>query len=152
MSGLNLITTQDSISDYIRAQFPNYTVYDDMILDDDFIVKQGNSVKPYIVLEYGGLRNSATAGSFVGVRHDEYYSTVDVSVVAPTPKQARRSLNVIEDSLIGWKPADSTPLVPEGGMDVLGIPNMSGSIVVYLASIRLRYGINTTGIGAHIAH
>jgi hypothetical protein len=151
MSGLNIITTQDSISAHVRATFSGYQVYDDVVLDDEFISKRGNNVKPYIVLTYGGLRNSGNLGSFAGVRHDEYYSVVDVSVIASTPNQARRSMNVIQDSLIGWKPTDSTPMKLESGMTILGIPNSTGSIVSYLASFRLRYALNTTDIGTPIA-
>lgn len=151
MSGLNFITTQDSIEAYIKSEFTGYDVYDSDVVDDDFIVKLGNKVKPYIVLNWGGLNGSPTGGSFAGARHDEYYSTVDVSVVAPNGRQARRSLNVILDKLIGWKPMDSTPLLLTGGMDVLGIPDYNGKPSVYLASQRLKYNINTTDIGTPIA-
>lgn len=150
MSGLNFITTQDSIEAYIKSEFSGYEVYDSDVVDDDFIVKLGNKVKPYIVLNWGGLNASPTNGSFAGVRHDEYYSTVDVSVVAPNGRQARRSLNVILDKLIGWVPVDSTALGLSGGMAVLGIPDYNGKPAVYLASQRLKYNINTTSIGSAI--
>lgn len=152
MSGLNIITTQDSISAYVRQEFPNYVVYDDVVLDDDFIVRQGNKVKPYIVLQYGGLNPAGTAGSFIGVRNDEYYSTVDLCVIAPTPNQARRGLVALQDSMLGWKPTDSTPMRVNSGMDLLGIPNASGAVTVYLASVRMAYNVNTTDIGTPIAH
>lgn len=150
MSGLNIITTQDSIEAYIKAEFPGYEVYDNDIVDDDFIIKLGNKVKPYIVLNWGGLNEMPTNGSFMGVRYDEYYSTVDVSVIAANSRQARNALIVIIDKLIGWKPLDSTPLAPSGGMDVIGIPDYNGKPNVYLASHRLRYNINTTDIGVPI--
>jgi hypothetical protein len=152
MSGLDVFTTQESISAYVRQQFPNYVVYDDIILDDEFIIKQGNKVKPYIVLQYGGLNDSGTAGSFAGVRHDEYYSTVDLCVIAPTPNQARRGLNALQNVLLGWTPTDSTPMRITSGMDILGIPNSSNLVTVYLASVRMAYNVNTTDIGAYIAH
>lgn len=150
MAGLNFITTQDSIEAYVKSEFPGYEVYDSDVANDDFIIKLGGKVKPYIVLNWGGLRNSGNLGSFVGVRNDEYYSTVDVSVVAPNGRQSRRSLNIILDKLIGWKPQDSTPMKLEGGMDVLGIADYNGKPCVYLASQRLRYNINTTDIGVPI--
>lgn len=150
MSGLNIVAVQDSISAHIRAEFPGYVVYDDDVIDDDFVVKIGNKVKPYIVLQWGGLRNSPTNGSFAGVRHDEYYSTVDVAVVAPVARQAREALSVIMDNLIGWKPSYSTPMAPEGGMDILGIPGYDGKPTVYFASSRLRYNVNTENIGSYI--
>lgn len=150
MSGLNYITTQDSIEAYVRQEFSGYEVYDNDVIDDDFIIKTGNKVKPYIVLNWGGLNGSGTGGSFAGARHDEYYSTVDVSVVAPTSKQSRVALNIIIDKLIGWTPLDSTPLTISGGSDVIGIPDYDGKPVVYFATQRLRYNINTTSIGSPI--
>lgn len=151
MSGLDVIAIQDSIGAYVRAQFPGYVVYDDVVLDEQFVLKQGNKVKPYIVLEWGGLRDAGTDSSFVSVRYDQYYSTVDVTLIAPTPNQARRGLNIVRDKMLGWKPAGSTPLATEGGMDVLGIPDRDGSPMVYLAGCRFRYNINVENVGAHIA-
>ena len=150
MAGLNYIETQDSIEAYVNQQFPGYDVYDNDVVDDDFIIKMGNKIKPYIVLNWGGLSNSPSGGSFVGSRHDEYYSTVDVSVVAGKSKQSRLALNIILDKLIGWKPKDSTPLILDGGMDVIGVADYDGRPVVYFASQRLRYNLNTTSIGEPI--
>lgn len=150
MSGLNFIEVQDSISAHIKETFPGYDVYDDVIVDDSFIIKIGNKVKPYIVLNWGGLNPTATNGSFVGVRNDEYYSTVDVVIVAGTPRQARLSSNVIIDSLIGWKPATSTPLAPSSGTDVFAIEDSNGSPFVYVATTRLQYAINAYNVGAYI--
>lgn len=150
MAGLNVITIQDSIAAHVRAEFPGYTVYDDDIIDDDFVVKLGNKIKPYIVLQWGGLRNSPTNGSFGGVRYDEYYSTVDVAVVAPVARQSREAINIIGDRLIGWKPLHSTPLSLEDGMEILGIPGPDGKPVVYFASIRLKYNVNAEDVASHI--
>lgn len=150
MSGLNIITTQDSIEAYVKAEFPGYEVFDNDVVDDDYIIKLGGKVKPYIVLNWGGINSSPTNGSFMGSRYDEYYSTVDVSVVAPNSRQARNALVVILDRLVGWKPLDSTPLSMSGGMDVIGIPDYDGKPNVYLASQRLRYNVNTTSIGTPI--
>lgn len=150
MSGLDLMVVQDSISAYIKSEFSMYEVYDDIILDNDFVIKQANKIKPYIVIQYGGLRNSNKGSSFVGVRYDEYYSTVDVAVVAPTPNQSRRALNIILDSLIGWKPTSSTSMQMEGGMSILGVGNNGGKPRVYVASSRMRYTVNGEDVGAHI--
>lgn len=150
MSGLNLVAVQDIISAHIKAEFPGYSVYDDDVIDDDFILKQNNNTKPYIVLNWGSLRRTGTGGSFVGVRYDEYYSTVDVGIVAPTPRQARLSHNVIMDRLIGWKPTNGGAMTPEGGTDVWAIPNKLGKPNVYVASSRLSYAVNSDNVGSYI--
>jgi len=150
MSGLNFIAVQDTIAAHIRAEFPGYEVYDDVVVDDDFIIKIGNKVKPYIVLNWGGLQRAGGSGSFAGARFDEYYSTVDVVVVAPTPRQARLSSNIIVDRLIGWKPAGSSPMSPSSGTDLLAIENSNGSPYIYVASTRLQYAVNAESVGEYI--
>ena len=44
MSGLNLIPIQDEIAAYVRQEFPNYTVYEDIIIDDDIPAKVNGKV------------------------------------------------------------------------------------------------------------
>lgn len=150
MSGLNIITTQDSITAYVRQEFSGYEVYEVDVVNDDAIIKKDGLAKPYIVLRYGGLRNSGNLGSFVGARNDEYYSTVDVIIVSQNSKQARISLNVVIDRLVGWKPVDSTPMYIDGNMDIWGSPVNNGAPPVYMASSRLSYNVNTTDIGSQI--
>lgn len=150
MSSLDLVPVQDAISAYVREQFPNYEVYDDDVIDDDFVLKQGNKVKPYVVLVWGGLRRSGNGASFAGVRSDEYYSTVDVDIIAPTPRQARRANSIIIDKLIGWKPTGGGAMTPEGGTDRWAILDANGRPHAYASSTRLRYAMNSENAGAYI--
>lgn len=151
MSGLNLIPVQENILSYVSSQFPNYDVVEDMLLDDEYVLKNNNRVKPYIVLRWGGLWRLGSK-SFTSVRNDEYVSTVDIAVVAPTPKQARRGLNAVMDVLIGWQPTNAGVMIPEGSNTLLDIPNNQGRPSVFIASTRLSYAVNTTDIGDYIAH
>jgi hypothetical protein len=151
MSGLNLVAAQDTIAAYIRQEFPNYEVYEDELIDNESILKMGNKVKPYITLRWGGLNRSPNARALSGVRFDEYDSTVDVNVIAPTPKQCRRALNIIMDTLIGWKFDGVFPMVPEGGAGVYVVPDLNGIPHVYLATARLSFAVNSIDPGANIA-
>ena len=151
MSGLNLIPIQDDIASYLEAEFPNYEVIQDMLLDDETILKNDNNVKPYIVLRWGGLWAKGSK-SFVGVRHDEYSSTVDIAIVAPTPRQCRLSLNAVLDTMIGYKPTGGTPMYPQGANTLLAVANSNGKPVVYVASSRLVFGVNVEDPGAYITH
>jgi hypothetical protein len=150
MSGLNVVAVQDSITAHVKSEFPNYVVYDDVILDDKFILKIDNKAKPYIVLNWGGLKRNFTGASFAGARHDEYYSTVDIAIVAPTPRQARLSSNVITDRMIGWKPQYSSPMTPSSGTDVWAVENNSGNIHAYVASTRFEYAVNAENVAEYI--
>lgn len=150
MSGLDVVAIQDNIAAYIRQEFSGYPVYEDDVVDDDFVLKQENKIKPYIVLRWDGLHASGTNGSFAGVRHDEYYSVVDVTVIAPAPRQARLAMNIVADKLIGWQPAGSSPLAPEGGADYWPITDNNGRPHVYAASYRLRFNVNAENVGSYI--
>jgi hypothetical protein len=152
MSGLNLIPVQDAITAYVRQEFPNYEVREDVVLDDEAMLKESNSIKPYIVLRWGGMNRLAQGGSFAGVRFDEYVSSVDVNVVAPTPNQARRGSNVLFDKLVGWKPTGVAPLVPDASTQIWAVENNAGRPHVYVASFGLSFAVNNIDPGSYIAH
>lgn len=150
MGGLNVIPIQDSIASYVRAQFPNYQVYDDDLLDDVAMLKVSNKVKPYIVLRWGGMFRQGGSTAISGVRYDEYISTVDVVVVAPTPRQCRVAISIIMDKLIGWTPTGSSPMIPEGSGGAFVVAQENGSPHLYLQMDRLSFAVNGENVGAHI--
>lgn len=150
MAGLNVVEVQDIIGAYIRQEFPNYEVYDDIVLDDQALLKVSNKVKPYIVLRWGGLVGSGQNKSFAGVRYDEYVSTVDINVIAPTPNQTRKAINIIFDKLIGWKPTGGGALTPQGGSAGFVIPGPDGTPHLYISSARLVFAVNSENVGSYI--
>jgi hypothetical protein len=150
MSGLDIIPIQDAITAYIKDEFPGYEVYEDDVLDDESLLKVSNKVKPYIVLRWGGLFRNARGANFAGVRFDEYISTVDVSIVAPTPRQCRLAMNVINDKLIGWKVDGIAPLIPEGSGGSFAIPDLQGRPPLYIQSNRFTFAVNYTDPGSPI--
>lgn len=150
MSGLNLVAVQEIITAYVREQFPGYVVYEDDVLNDEMLLRIGNKVKPYIVLRWGALGRNTGNTSFAGVRHDEYNSSVDVCVVAPTGAQSRKALNVIIDKLIGWKPTGGGTLTPFGGSGLYVVNDRNGTPHVYVATERLQFAMNSENIGEYI--
>lgn len=150
MSGLDLIPVQDTITAYVRQQFAGYEVYEDDVLDDDTLLKVSNKVKPYIVLRWGGLFRNARGANLGGVRLDEYTSTVDVAIVAPTPRQCRQAMNLINDKLIGWKPDNIAALIPEGSGGTFVFPDNNGKPHLYIQSNRFTFAVNNNNPGSHI--
>jgi hypothetical protein len=151
MSGLNLVQIQDQIAAYIRQEFSGYEVIEDFVIDDDAMQRANNNTKPYIVLTWSGLGRSSRGANFAGVRFDEYYSGFQVSIIAPTPKQCRKSINVITDKLIGWSPNGSGNLVPSGGGGVYVASEKSGRPNLYVSSSSFSFPVNGQDVGAHIA-
>lgn len=151
MSGLNLAALQETIAAHVRAEFPNYEVREDDIIDNEAVLKADGKVKPYIVLLWNGLVRDSANANFGGVRLDEYSSSVDVVLVAPTGTQARRGLTVILDKLIGWKPTGGSALTPFGNSGVYPVNTNTGRPHVYAASGRLRFAVNGEDPGMPIA-
>lgn len=150
MAGLNLVAVQDIITAHIKAEFPGYVVYEDDVLSDEMLLRIGNKVKPYIVLRWGGLGRNTAATSFGGVRHDEYISSVDICVIAPTGAQARRGLNIVYDRLIGWKPTGGGAMSPFGGSGLYVVDDRNGAPHVYVATARLEFAMNSEDVGSYI--
>lgn len=150
MAGLNVVEVQDTIGAYIRQEFPNYDVYDDIVLDDQSLLKVSSKVKPYIVLRWGGLIPAGVNTAFAGVRFDEYVSTVDINVIAPTPNQTRKAINIILDKLIGWKPTGGGAMTPQGGAAGFVVPGVDGTPHLYISSARLVFAVNSENVGAYI--
>jgi hypothetical protein len=146
MTGLNLVAVQDAILAHVETSFPNYEVKEDEVLDDEYLLKIDSKVKPFIVLRWHGLNRSTTGNSFGGARWDEYNSAVDVVVVAPAPKIARRALNMIMDDLIGWVVPGGGQLIPEGGAAVFPVVDNDAKPHIYLAVNTLSFQVDSNGI------
>lgn len=149
MAGLDLFNVQELIAAHIRDSFPAYDVIEDDVIDDEYILRLDNNVKPFIFLRWGSLNRSTTNGSFAGTRHDEYSSSVDIGVIAPNARIARKASNMINDVLIGWK-------IPNGGALT---PDISGAWVVrddadrphlYVCTSRFIYAVNFDNVGEYI--
>lgn len=150
MAGLDVIAVQDIITEHIRDEFSAYEVYEDGVLDDEYLLQVNNNVKPYIVVTHGMPMRNPTGASFGGVRQDEYTCSVDVSIVAPKGKQVRLALNLIHDQLVGFKPTGGSALTPFASGGPWAILNTSGATHVYTGSVRFEYAINSEEPGAYI--
>ena len=150
MAGLDLYAIQEEIGAHIRATFPTYDVIDDVVVDDNYILRLDNNVKPFIVLRWGSLLRSTANTSFGGVRYDEYLSSVDVSVVAPNPRISRQAANMINDQLIGWKLSSGPALTPVGGQATWAINDNNGRPHLFMSSMRFNYAVNAESVGQNI--
>lgn len=150
MAGLNVIPVQDAITAFYVAEFSGYNIVEDGLLDDEYLVKQSNKIKPYIVVSHGAPMRLGANTSFGGVRFDEYVCSVDVSVVAATGKQVRKVLNLIHDVSVGWKPTGGGALIPYASGGPWTVYDGNGSPHVFTGSIRFEYAVNSEDPGAYI--
>jgi hypothetical protein len=150
MAGLNLVEIQDLIAAHIRQEFDNYEVYEDYVLDDQELQKIDSRVKPYIVISWDGLSRSSVGGSFSGVRYDQYFSGFSIGVIAPTPRQCRRALNIVADRLIGWSPDGVARLTPGTGMGTFVVSEKAGKPHLYMSIIDMSFPVNYDDPGSYI--
>lgn len=150
MAGLDLFSIQDEIGAHVRATFPTYNVVDDVVIDDDYILRLDNNVKPFIVLRWGSLLRSSANASFGGVRFDEYTSSVDVVVIAPNPRISRQAANMINDQLIGWKLSSGPAMTPTGGQATWAVSDSNGRPHLFVSSMRFNYAVNAESVGDNI--
>ncbi len=150
MAGLDLVSVQDAIAAYVRAQFSNYEVYEDYILNDEELQKVSNKVKPYLVISWDGLSRSASGGSFSGVRFDQYASGFSIGVIAPAPKQCRRAMNIIFDKLTGYSFDGVAYLSPSTNLGTFVVSEKAGVPHLYMSMADFTFPMNFDDPGSNI--
>lgn len=98
---------QDSITAFLRQEYPHTAVIEDGLLDsDDKTITYGTQgVNGFLVLYYSNPKpTEGRAGkSFAGVRLDQRHASVDVVAVARSGPAARKFLNQVYDKLLGFQ-------------------------------------------------
>jgi hypothetical protein len=144
-TGLDLAATQEYIADLIRDMYPDYEVYEDDILDEIPLKKDGDVIVPYIVIRWGILIPSFRARSFAGPRHDEYSSGFDLCVIASDAKVSRRALSMMVNDLVGAK-IGPYPLELDGEGFYAIFRDYSGIPQATTATQRFKYQMNSNVI------
>jgi hypothetical protein len=150
MTGLNLIAIQDTILTYIEDEFPQYKVYEDYVLSEQELQRVDKRIKPYIVIAWHGLTRLNQGASFAGVRQDQYESDFDIGVIAPTPKQCRKGLNIIIDNLVGWSYDNVGYLTPGQSSSAFVAAERDGVPHLYMAMADFSFPMNSTDPGAYM--
>lgn len=147
----NTIEVQDAITAEIERVLPNHEVIEDGILDDANLLRDVNNLLvPYVIARYGPLRRKYLGYSIAGSRHDDYYSTVDIMVVAPKGRMAREGLMILTDALIGWKPDGTSEMIIEGGSSDFVVMSNEARPSAFVASVRFRFGVNQGNVSARL--
>lgn len=129
---------QDSITAYLRAQYPGMSFIEDGLPgdDNDAITYGDEGLNTFVLLWYSNIKPGRKK-SFAGHKLDSYYATVDVSVIARSGTRARRVLNDITDRLIGFQ-------TDEGGKLSQGAPLFADSRQVKQEANRPERWMRTT--------
>jgi hypothetical protein len=154
MAGFDIVALQDRIVEEVETLLPNTLIFEDSIDDDaDIPIDTNNKVIPYIVLRFGPLRPSYTGKSMRGPRHDEYWASCDVVAIGPKGRTARLLLAGVVDHLIGFKPDGISPMsmrTDAGDPAQFVVSSNESRPTQFVASTRLRYTVNSVGVGSHV--
>ena len=111
---LNPQESQDSFTEKLRTTYSHIPVIEDGLLDDDndaILTYEDGSIKPFIVIWFQTPRRARRGRSFAGARLDQRIASADVIVVARSGTEARRVMNSVIDTLVGFKPDGSGSVV-----------------------------------------
>ncbi len=150
MAGLDLYAVQEEIVAHIRAEFPNYTVEEDDVIDDNYILRVDGNTKPFLFVRHSTLLRQSGNASFGGVRHDEYTSSFDIAVIAPSAKIARQISNLVTDRLIGWKLSSGPALIPTTSGMQWAVNDNNGRPHLYVSSSRFQYAVNAENVSQNV--
>lgn len=150
MAGLDLVSIQDLIVSHIETEFSQYEVYQDYILNEQELLKVDARVKPYLVISWDGLSRSPANASFAGVRQDEYFSGFAIGIIAPTPSQCRRGMNILVDNLVGWSYDGVGYLTPTQSTGAFVAAERDGVPHLYMAVAEFTFPMNNDDPGAYI--
>ena len=152
MPGLSLVPIHDAITAYVESLLPNTLVEEDTLPDEMVVPRdEFGQMKPYVILRYGPLRRTpGKSGAIGGVRHDDYYGTMDLMTCAPTGRIARKMFDVLTDRLVGWEPEGSGAISLEGAASNFVVNANEVRPIQKVCMIRLRFPANTKNVGEYI--
>lgn len=119
---INPQTTQDSITEYLRIQYPHVDIIPDGMMDQEEYPPapgdplkeinkfQDGSIKPFVVLWFNNPKRSARGRSFASYKLDSRSASVDVVVLARSGTEARTLMNDMIDRLVEFKTEDGGKL------------------------------------------
>lgn len=150
--GLSLVPLHDAITAHVKATLPNTPVEEDTLPDDVTPQRDTNQqMIPYVILRYGPLRRSYGTGSAVaGVRHDDYFGTMDLMTVAPNGRMARRMFDILTDALIGFNPGGGGEIHLEGSASNFVVSSNEARPTQMVCMVRLKFTVNGVNVGEPI--
>lgn len=147
--GFALVPLHEAITARVESVLPNTPVYEDTLPDEVTPPRDAfQQLVPYIILRYSPLRKSYGTGEAVaGVRHDNYFGTVDAMTVAPTGKMARMMFDIVIDCLLGFDPGGGGQISLEGAASNFVVSSNEARPTQMVCMNRLKFPVNGVSVG-----
>ncbi len=150
MAGFDLVSIHNTILTHIKSEFSDYDVYEDYVLNEQELQRIDSRIRPYIVVSWYGLNRLSNGGSVAGVRQDQYESGFDIGVIAPTPGQCRKAINIVVDRLIGYSYDGVGYLTPGASTSAFVVAQREGTPHLFMAMAEFNFPVNTTDPGSYM--
>ena len=151
--GFELVPIHDGITARVKAVLPNTPVFEDMPLDEISIPMDPKAqMIPYVVLRYGPIRKAyGTGEALAGVRHDNYFGTMDLMTVAPTGRMARQMFDLLTDALLGFDAGGGGSISLEGAASNFVVSSNETRPTQLVCMVRLKFPVNGVSVGEAVA-
>lgn len=147
MSGLNNFAIQQAIKAYAITNFPQEVVSGE-IPDGENLHLDNGVVKEYVVLRFSDIMPTSRSGSFMGARHNGYYSYFDALCVGPTDDKARELAAMSNDIFLGQKFPNAGEVGTNFGGGVFAVSSGERLPSAFVAVTSFRYELNTDDVGS----
>lgn len=106
---------QNDIIARLQEQIPQLEVFDTEVPDEQKLPTSNGMLKSYAVVYFSEPVRAAVSRGIVSTRRDLHRAGMTVQVISPRSGDARMWADKIKDALTGYKPADASEMVLEGG-------------------------------------
>lgn len=147
--GVALTPIHDTITARVQSVLPNTPVIEDMFPDEVMPERDTNmQMIPYIILRYGPLRKAyGTGEAIAGVRHDNYFGTVDAMAAAPTGRMARMVFDILTDCLLGFDAGGGGAISLEGAASNFVVSSNEARPTQNVCMVRMKFPVNGVSVG-----
>lgn len=125
MAGLDLVTDQDQILEFLETSLPMFQVMEGDVGDAVTIAQEDGVASTFVVVQFGDIMPKSGDTGFCGPQNDGYYSIFRTLSVASTPRAARQAGSIINQLILKHRLASGASISKTfgGGSYILGESN-----------------------------
>ena len=150
MAGLDLSSMQDEILAFIDTTLPAYQVMEGDVADALTIVQINGVAQTIVIVQFGDLLPRAGDKSFCGPEMDGYYTLIRTLCIASSPQRARKANSIVNQVLIGHKPANGGAIGKQAGGGAFTIGESQSRPLAYSALAGFTLATNVDNVGSTV--
>lgn len=151
MSGLDLSALQDDLLAFIKTSMPaGYQVMEADVSDAYTIAQTNGVAQTIVIVQFGDLLPRAGDKSFCGPELDGYYTLIRTLCIASSPQRARKANSIVNQVLLGHKPANGGAIGKQAGGGAFTIGEANSRPLAYSALAGFTLATNVDDVGSTV--